>query len=226
MTDKRILIYVFGGLVLFTLTVFLLIPKTKEVWQSREELINTQKRLESLKAKVRDLEGLDENELTRRTKLTLQAVPMEKTYVEILAIVNELAREKGLVVVGFRVTPGTLVVSQKGTLAFGVQLSGGDLEVVKDYLTELKKMLPLITPVEELDIKLKDFKKEVSTAAKTSFTIEGVFQPLPKTIGAVDQPLVKMSEEEEKYLKSLSEYKTLKQEAIPTPEGKENPFIF
>ena len=208
------------GILLVLFSWSYLIPKFNQTLEAREKLEVERERLARLKNKVSQLQGLNEYELSNRTKLTLEAVPAEKNFLDVLGIISQTATERNLMVKSFRVSPGPMAVKEKGKLTIKLGMEG-DIDDLSNFLVELEKVLPLITPTSN-----KLVVKFPSTNTTSDLSVEFSFQPLPKTLGKIDSVVPKLTDQEEKFLNIISSYTALPEEVIPPSTGRANPFSF
>lgn len=219
-TRKNQFLFFVGAIILAFFTWIFLWPRIGQVWTAREKLEEEKGRLAKLQEKVRILQGLDETVLTGRVKITIQAVPPEKNFLEVLGILNQKAAENNLIMDNLKVTPGALTFDQKGKL--NVKFSAeGRTEDLQNFLEATKKLFPLVTATGSRIV----FTPPGETA-KGDLTVEFYYQPLPKTLGPVDAPVEKLNDQEEKFLSKLSEFTAPEEIVIPLPAGKANPFTF
>lgn len=221
MTNKRSsLILLLVGILVIYFTWSFFIPRVNEVWQAKNNLERERLRLENLKIKLGDLEGLNEFELSSRTQLSLQAVPAEKDFIGVLRVLGKLATDQGLVVESFQVTPGELSLKEKSKLVFKISLVG-NIEAIKLFLEKIEKILPLVNVVGGVKINL------TGEIAAVDLNVENYFIPLPTTLGILEVPIAKLTPAEEKALASLTGFTSFPAEAIvPQATGRTNPFAF
>ena len=177
-------------------------------------------RLEKIKAKLADLENLNEFELIGRANLSLRAVSTEKNFLEVLENLSLLSNNNGLILESFQVAPGEISTSglpdKLGRLSFKVGLVG-DIKGLEAFLREAEKTLPIVSFLQT----------DISFMGSTvEFRLEDYFLPLPTKLGSLENPLPKLTAEEEKILSSFSGFTSLSGQPVPMPSGRANPFSF
>jgi Tfp pilus assembly protein PilO len=219
------------GLVILFLTITLLIPKITQIFEVRQSLSKEKARLAKLTQKLADLEGLDDNELATKATLMVVALPAEKDVPLILATLSSLGREAGMGIESVKVSPGELStesgkIKKKGkeeetpTLPFEV-LVKGTIESLKNFLDRLGSTIPVMR-VESASLSFEEGEWQAKISLDTFFL------PLPKSLGAVETPLAKISPEEELIYKRIEKYQAPAFEGdLPSVvTGKEDPFSF
>lgn len=215
------LLMVLLGLVLVVLTVKIVLPKAGKTLENYKKRSSFNSRLVSLQAKIADLEGLNEYELSERNSLALQALPADKNIIGTMMILNSLTEQNGVLIEGLRVSPGSLTasgsaISGMGALSLDIRLNGS-FDQMKAFLRTLKTTLPLILNTGNLTISF--------LGGSTSLKLEVYYLGLPKTLGKIDTPVPKLTDTEEKLLESLRAYTYLSPAVFtPTERGKANPF--
>lgn len=195
------------------------VPQFNQAMENKKSLDLENEKLVKMKNKLNDLNSLNEFELGQRTRITLKALPNTKNPFEVLSILTKMAEENGLAVNSFNIKPGPMVVTEQGSLIYKLTLLGGVM-AIKDFLKELESVLPLMSHSGKTNIEIGVEQATINLSA------ESYFQPLPKTLGSSDTAVEKLSSDEEKYLTTLSGYKTFPEEIVPPPSGKANPFSF
>jgi len=216
---KSSLIFSLSLIILAVVTWFFVWPRFNELLETKRNLDQERTKLASLKTKLSDLASLNEFELSQRNKISLQALPAGKNFFDVLAVLSKVASDKGLLVESFRVTPGELSVTEEGKLAYKLTIIGS-LDAVGDFLSEIEKTMPLVSPSGKVNLELQDQNSNVE------ISVESYYLPLPKTLGTVDTPIQKLTAAEEKFLVVVSGFTSLPQETLPPSGGKANPFAF
>lgn len=221
LTAKQNLFLLFLGIFLVIFTWVFLWPKVNQVFESKKAVDQEKVHLEKIKAKLADLKGLNEFELTERTELSLRVIPSEKKFLEVLSNLSQVANSKGLSMEGFQVTPGELAVKGENKLDFQVSFVGNSADV-GDFLEESGKVLPIVD-IKQVKIDTQD---EVT---KTGLSLATLFLPLLTSLGSFDSPVPKLTPEEEKVLSMLAGFSSLTVKELVGefgPTGRKDPFKF
>lgn len=215
--------FIFFVVGLVFLSWFFLRPQVKQVFEAKKDLDQEKRRLTSLRAKLADLENLNEFELSERTNVSLQAIPEKKNIIGLIANLRSQLGEKGLIMENLQVSSGELPATssaQQGLGEFNFKLAiRGTLEAVLDFFAKAEKSLPLVS--------FREVKIEVGEEeANTSFILESYFLSLPGVLGAIDAPVPKLTSGEEKVLQEIAQYSFFSPVSFPPAQGKTNPFSF
>lgn len=215
---------------IFLFSLFVLIPKVKNIFSQQKTLSSEKKRLAQTTQKLASLEGLNEYELSAKTERALAVLPPEKDPARLMMTIRYLTDSTGVKLAAIDIEPGEIsaVSSQvEGEeesvpfLAFKMEVNGSP-EAIREFLAKVQSTAPLIK-VREVTISSKE------TAIQAMLELETFYLPLPQTLGSVEKSLPKISPEEDKVYESLAKLETASPEvAIFTPveTGKENPFSF
>jgi len=211
-------------------SVFLvLIPRVKMILQLNSQVRESEKRLGRLTAKAADLEGLDAVALKERRDFSLRVVPQTKNVMEFVTLFSNLAQNSQVYLSSLEVSPGDIstqsgiVTSPEGLeiLPFEVIVEG-TRERILDFISQVEKSIPLMS--------VRLFKiAEGGGAARAQLRAESYVAPLPKNLGKIDSPLVKLSQEDEEVFKLLENFKTYEVGWTSTPasfSGRTDPFSF
>lgn len=215
------------GLIILVLTLTLLLPRISQILKIRQTLAQEKVRLSKLTQKVADLEGLDEPELSAKADLMISSLPAEKDIPRIFATLKSLGSEAGVTLESIKVAPGELstVSAQpraKGPPVLSFEISAkGAMEAIKSFLGQVESTIPVM---QTTDVSLTRTEGEV----KADISLDTYFLPLPKTLGAVETPLVKITPNEELLYQEIARFTTpLTEGALPSvTTGKEDLFSF
>lgn len=215
------------GLIILVLTLTLLLPKISQILKLRQTLAQEKVRLSKLSQKVADLEGLDESELSVKANFLINSLPAEKDVPLIFASLKSLSSQTGVTLESIEVAPGELSTVSAGrktkgppVLSFEVSTHGA-MEAMKNFLKQVESTIPVM---QIIDVSLKSTGGE----AEADILLDTYFLALPKTLGALETPLVKITPNEELVYKEITRFTTpLTEEALPSVvTGKENLFSF
>jgi hypothetical protein len=210
---------------LFVMTWSFTIPRVKVVLEGQEALKREKEKIARLEAKIADLESLNDYELSERANLTLKAVSEEKNVFGVLLTLRDQANENQLVIKKISVNPGEVseatasATKNSGEIEFKLEVEGS-VENIKEFFNKIQKFLPLMSA--------SNLKMNFSEGnAAIDFVLKGYYLALPKTLGKIDDPLPKLTSEEEKILSEISGYNSLNlQTFTPVASERKNPFSF
>lgn len=209
-----------GGILLVIFTWTFIVPQVKQILNAKNNLDQETARLEKVKRKLNELRTINQNDLSQRTDLSLQALPPEKNFLDLLSNLQKAANSNSLAVESFQIIPGNLNVTQQGKLNLKMGVVGS-LENVKNFLVSAENILPII---DMKTVKI-GIEKEIVT---TDISLDLSFLPLPKTLGSIDSPIPHLTADEEKVLSKLSGFEHIPNDlgGSSVPTGKDNPFTF
>lgn len=217
---------------------FFIIPKMRQIWTMRGELQKQSREIAALSAKVSDLKTLSETELYETANLLEEALPPGKDFYRTISLVRQLCQQNNVGLVSFNFSPGEISSeSAKGKSVSGLSSSAITLEFAssfEDFLklaNQIEKVLPL-TEIDGIKFSLEE-KKASDSSGLARFSgkmnILTYYAPLPKTLGNLDKPLPKISNQDKKLIEDLKGYFKLQPETEESSEvilGRDNPFPF
>lgn len=187
--------------------------------------INKQQKTElsSLEKKLQILEGIDNNLIIDRVKKMEAVFPSDKPIVQLLSSLAQLAAKHNLSFGGVSLSPGSLTDEKKedslADLTFGFEV-GGELNSILKFLQELERVAPLMK-IDKVGLTIKTLSM---IAAKIN--VSAFYQPAPKSLGKISQPVKLLSRSEEAILSQLFNF-TQFQVVLPSVQtGKTNLFDF
>lgn len=194
--------------------------------------VNKQQKTElsSLEKKFQILEGIDKNLITDRVKKMEVVFPSDKPIVQLLSSLTQLAAKHDLGFGGVSLSPGSLTNEKKedslADLTFGFEVSG-ELKSILKFLQELERVAPLMKIDKVgLTIKTKPLLGDNNVMIAAEIDVSAFYQPAPKSLGTISQPVKLLSRSEEAILSQLFNF-TQFQAVLPVVQtGKTNLFDF
>lgn len=217
-------------IIILTLTVFR--PTLVNVFKLREKNQKNKEMLAKLIDKAQKLEAIDEVEIKKRVELVEEVLPSQKPVLELLSSLEQLSVEEGVVFGGLELKPGKIDELSKSKtereefeISFNIE---GNLSNISSFVNKLEKTPPLMK-IERMDLKLSRGRENISEteeigSLKAALGVRVFYQFLPKTIGAIDQPLAMLSSKEREILNKISSYRTIPKIQSNAVTGKENLF--
>lgn len=193
--------------------------------------VNKQQKTElnDLEKKLQILEGIDKNLITDRVKKMEIVFPSDKPIVELLSSLSQLSAKHGLGFGGVSLSPGSLTEEKKGEtdlsdLTFGFEVSGEFNNVLK-FLRELENTAPLMK-IDKVGLTIKTNPLLDNIMITADIDVSAFYQPAPKSLGSISQPVKLLSRSEEAILSRLFNF-TKFQAVLPVAQtGKTNLFDF
>lgn len=221
-------------------TLIFLVPKLGQIFSLRTEISQQSQEIKQLKQKLADLNTLSEAELYESSSLLEEALPVEGDLFKNMIILRKTFEENGVALDSFRLLGGlasgsaepTAQVAGLSTLRMEVAFSA-PFEGFRQMIKSMEKVLPL-TAVKRIKFGSLEATESGSLAGLAGKAeVISFFSPLPKTLGKVEQPLPKISNQEQKLIEELESYSRYQagvsvEEPISSPSalGRDNPFSF
>lgn len=199
-----------------------------------KDIQKTKKTIQILGDKAQQLAAIDENELKRKVLLIEDILPSYRPILELINSIQQLALSQNVIFKGVDLSPGKLDdVKDSSRQEFSITFSiSGELNQINSFINELKRTPPPMK-IETLDLRMPQLdplaKPEPSAQSTTNLitatlTITVYYQPVPTDIGAVDQPLMSLSQDERETLKKIASFNVFPKMQLVTVAGKEDLF--
>jgi hypothetical protein len=219
------LVFLGLGILVFLIGIFIVWPKIQDVNNARNTLNTNTQYLNKLKAKLKDLQSLNEFELTDRHNLSIRAIPEVKNPLGTLISLRSLATDLGVDIEEISVTVGgvsseSAEIKDTGLakINFKVKLSGSKTTVF-DFFKKTEESLPIVT-ADNVKVSLS------GESASAELNLNSYYLSYPETIGKIDQPVSKLSNEEEKLLSKISSFSYIPATTFTPAQGRSDPFTF
>lgn len=218
---------------MFLLTVFFLVPKIQQIFSLRSESLKQLEKINQLSQKLADLQTLSEAELYDSANFLIEALPANKDFYKVLMVVKKTAADNGLTIESFKISPGIVStasasVSDTGDLKFNLTFTT-TFSGLKNFLDSLEKTLPIFS-VENLKLTSPVSTVSASLLVQGTMEVRSPARPLPKNLGGIEKPLVKISNKDRLLIEELKSYNRFQIEVSAEEAaesviiGKENPF--
>ena len=233
--DKQLVIFSLLGVVLL-IVVFGPVFSNLKQRQAGKATLGAQ--VKQLNTKLSTLNGVDSILVTERVKKMESVFPSRKPVVELLGTLSELSGLHNLSFGGVSLSPGSLSEQQtavkKGAkttispelsdLRFGFQI-GGSFGDILAFMKDLENVAPLMK-IEEvgLSIRTNPLFEVDSTLVLADISVAAFYQPPPKTLGSVSQPVKLLTRSDEALLNKLINFKIFRTEVPLAQAGKEDLF--
>ncbi len=186
--------------------------------------------LNNLEKKLQILEGIDKNLTTDRVKKMEAVFPSDKPIIQLLSSLTQLAAKHDLSFGGVSLSPGSLTDEKKedslADLTFGFEVSG-ELKSILKFLQELERVAPLMKIDKVgLTITTKPLSGDNNTMIAAKINVSAFYQPAPKSLGSISQPVKLLSRSEEAILSQLFNFTQFKAVLPVAQTGKTNLFDF
>ncbi len=219
-------------------TLIFLVPKLGQILSLRREINQQNQEIKQLQQKLADLNTLSEAELFESSSLLEEALPPEPDLFKNMIILRKTFEENGVTLDSFRLLGGLASgsagpagqVAGLSTLRMEVAFSA-PFESFRQMIKAMEKILPL-TAVKRIKFGSLEATESGSLAGLAGKAeVISFFSPLPKTLGKAEQPLPKITNQEQKLIEELKLYTRYQagvsvEELISSPSavGRDNPF--
>lgn len=212
--------------VVLLLVLFLIQPRITSILELSKSVKALDQKNKVLEEKVQAVGLLDGGDLRSKIVEAEKALPSEKDIPGLLFSVDKLASDTGVIITSIQLTPGEITATASASQAFDklpVRISiGGPYEGVRDFLT---KSVSTNRIFKVLKASLTTGQGEASISV--SLELETYFLPLTNVRFKMEDPLPKMTPEEEKAIEraiTQPDLSTLPEGRPPTG-GRLNPFL-
>lgn len=229
-------------ILIIIITIFVLIPKIKEIFAIKSEITAQKNEIQQLSAKLSDLQTLSEAELFDSSNLLLNALPSQKDFYLVLSSIRKVFLDNSSNLESFDFSPGLISTEgasnneaanqNSGTIRIKLDFSASPDNLV-NLILSLEKTLPLI---EVTSIKFDSISSASSSGSvqdwKGQMGISSFSLPLPKVLGSLNSPLPKITSQDKKVIEELKLFSRfipevqVVTEETPNILGKDNPFPF
>ncbi len=227
---KLIVFPVFSGLICLLVIVFVIFPHILSINETNKVLDNTKKKNDALIKKLDILKAIDKAVYLEDTRTTLLAIPADKDVPEAISQIAFLLTSNNLTLDSMIFSGGNAEQSDKDVNDYRLTLNiAGETNSLKDFILKIINV-PRLMRITKLDVN----GGKASGDIQATVILNVFFQPLPLSIGNIEQPVSTASAEELSFLTKIKDY----QKNVPllsTPsidgssditgsKGKINPF--
>lgn len=228
---KLIVFPVFSGLTCILVIVFIIFPHILSIIETNKVLDSTREKNDDLNKKLTILKQIDKVVYTENTKTALLAIPADKNVPEAISQVAFLLTSNNLTLDSMVFSGGSLNEQpSKDVASYRLTLSiAGEVSSLKDFILKI-----INTPRLMRITKLEVTGGKASGSVQATVTLDVFFQPLPSSIGNIEQPVSVASADELALLTKIKDYqKNIPLLSTPNidgssditgPKGKLNPF--
>lgn len=212
-----IFVFAITFFVCMILVLNVLLPQIKNYFSIRKEVIAQRIKIKNVRDNINFISSLQRPELNSQLQTTSKALPQYQDFVGILNAISDSALSSGVSIDDFKFTPGEMTVESPGTgsmedkdLSFmdlAVNIDG-DIENIKQFLTEINEKLPL---TEVINV---DSKKE-----STIISLRFYHKSYPKISFKEDEPMQPITPEKTALIRKLSSWQNLQLENDITSTG-------
>lgn len=218
--------------VVLIIMVFLIIlfvkPKLDEIDKLNRQISKDDTALAKLSKKANELVSIDPTEIKDKFNVLSSAIPSDKDIPGFMLGVSRIANEASVSVGLIEVSPGSLSTASAGKNMKEIPVVAkvvikGKWQHIVDFITKAINSRRLLK-IEGVDLSGATAQK-VSSDIQMSILITIYSQPLPKTLGSIEEPLSLFSEEEDILYSKISRfplYSGIERQAAEIQSGNES----
>lgn len=215
------------ALIIFFLSANFIKPKLEEINSLNKQIAKDSAYLSKLSKKAADLANIDPVEIKDKFNMLSSAIPSDKDIPGFMLGVARIANEASVSVGLIEVSPGSLSTVSAGKKISEVPVGAkvnikGKWQNIVNFITLAINSRRLLK-IEGVDLSGATVQK-VNSDLQMSLVITLYSQPLPKTLGSLEQPLSLFTDEEEILYNKISRfplYSGLERQAIEVQSGNE-----
>lgn len=220
--NRSLIFPVLVGLASLLLIFLVLIPQIGNLISDNSSLTQVQEKSRFLEVKASELQNVDEVKLQKDLNISLNALPSNKDYLEVINLIQALLPQSGFSLNSLQFGQDT---NQSTRLAFTVKMElSGPRSSLNVLLTNFESTY---RPMRIASIETNT--KEQNSAFVSAVILLNIFySPLPTSLGSVETPLPKLSDKDQELINNLAKVITPVSSAGPVsgnvPLGKSDPF--
>lgn len=215
-------LYIFPAVVALSslfLIIFAIYPQTIKIIDGQKFASDLANRSKFLETKVEALESVDEEGLARKVRFVLNALPADKDFANVLALLQQIITESGFSVTSITLGNTSSKIGNSDSFEVRVEVKGAKV-FLGGLLSNLENS-PRLIRVKIIDISSNANQQSVDIA----LSLEVLYSTLPKSFGTVDSPLPQLTPEDEGLIAALEKINiTTPTSFAQSPRGKANPF--
>lgn len=219
------LVFLGLGILVIVIGIFIIWPKVQDVNKARVTLEANTQYLNKLKAKLTDLQSLNEFELVDRNNLSVRAIPEIKNPLGTLISLRSLATDLGVDIEEISVTVGgvsseSAKIEETGIakINFKVKMNGSKTAIF-DFFKKIEESLPIVT-ADSVKVSMS------GESATADLNVNSYYLSFPTTIGKIDDPVKKLSSDEEKLIDKIRGFSYIPPTTFTPAQGRSDPFTF
>lgn len=217
-------LYIFPAIVALSslfLIVFAIYPQTVKMITSQQTAGNLMNKSKFLDAKVSALESYNEEDLTRKVKLSLASLPAEKDFGNVIELLQHLVGQAGFSVAG--ITLGSSANKLANSESFEIRLEIKGNKALLPFLLDSLEKSPRLMRISNIDAS----SNQNSGTLDAALGMEVLYSGLPQSFGSIDSPLPEFNQEDEELIVTLARSVgsiSPSSTVSAGPRGREDPF--
>ncbi|MDO8619040.1 MAG: hypothetical protein Q7R49_03815 [Candidatus Daviesbacteria bacterium] len=220
---NRIIIFpVLVALSSLILIILVIYPQISILTSNNASLNETVKKSAFLEVKAAELQSLDETQLQHDVKVTLNALPSDRDYLDTMTIIQNLLGESGFTLQSLQFIPGDSTTNSRPSFTIRLEISGSRVSL-NQFLTNVESTY---RPMRVASLETSSQKQD-SNLVSAVVAVNAFYAPLPSTLGSIDAPLPTLSDQDQQLVATLAKFvpqtNTIAT-SVSSPRGKSDPF--
>lgn len=194
-------LYIFPGVVALSslfLILFVIYPQTVKLISNQQATGDLMNKSKFLEAKVSALENYNEEDLSRRVKLSLSSFPAERDFGNVIELLQQLARQAGFSITS--ITLGNTSNKFANSESFEIKLEINGTRALLPFLLDSLEKSPRLMRISNIEAS----SNQNSGALEAALGIEVLYSSLPQNFGSIDSPLPEFSQKDEELVVALA----------------------
>lgn len=217
-------LYIFPGVVALSslfLIVFVIYPQTVKLISNQQATGDLMNKSKFLEAKVSALENYNEEDLSRRVKLSLSSFPAERDFGNVIELLQQLVRQSGFSIAS--ITLGNTSNKLANSESFEIKLEINGTRALLPFLLDSLEKSPRLMRISNIEAS----SNQNSGVLEAALGIEVLYSSLPQNFGSIDSPLPEFSQKDEELVVALARSvgSILPSATVSaSPRGRQDPF--
>lgn len=219
----KLLIWPGGSVAASTaIAAFVIFPQFLSYLKTTDQIASIQQEIEVLNTKAGELRNIDEQEISRNTRVVLTVLPTDQEVPSAMNTLQDLVNKSGLKLNGTSYSNSS---KAPGDTSFLLNISvSGSLSSVREFLINLQDA-PRIFQVEAIGARFQPG----AAALEVQIPLSVLYEAAPQVTMSLTNPVPRLTDEEQNLFSQLSKFILTEQQTVDTsrsvvPLGKANPF--
>lgn len=194
-------LYIFPGVVALSslfLIVFVIYPQTVKLISNQQATGDLMNKSKFLEAKVSALENYNEEDLSRKVKLSLSSFPAERDFGNVIELLQQLVRQSGFSIAS--ITLGNTSNKLANSESFEIKLEINGTRALLPFLLDSLEKSPRLMRISNIEAS----SNQNSGVLEAALGIEVLYSSLPQNFGSIDSPLPEFSQKDEELVVALA----------------------
>lgn len=188
-------IIVFTIIMCVILILYVIVPQVEKNFSIRREVAVKRMKIKKMEENINFMNNLNKSLLNSQLQTVFQALPAEKSFIDIINAISDSAIHSGVTLDDFNVNVGKDEVESKSFINLSIVING-DINNVKRFLQETSRKLPL-SEVEDLAI----------TPDSSTVTMKFNYKSYPEIKLTEDKSIESLTDSQVALIREISSWK-------------------